>query len=100
MKEIIVIKQDWLVKDMKAGVPELDKLFICQKVEQVPETFEELKELCKGMYADITEHSITLFGCLEFWDDGKLSFFHYSDIVNNLTPAQMWQIIKSLIGEE
>ena len=48
MKEIIVIKQDWLVKDMKAGVPELDKLFICQKVEQVPETWGELKEKALG----------------------------------------------------
>ena len=66
-------------------------------IEQIPETFAELKELCKGMYADITEHSITLFGCLEFWDDGKLSFFRYADIVNNLKPSQMWKIIKSLM---
>ena len=45
MKERIVINQDWLVKDMKAGVVENDKLFICQKVEQVPENIEDIKTL-------------------------------------------------------
>lgn len=96
MKERLVIKDEQFVRQAHNTI-----IVGCPiEFEQVPETFEELKELCKGMYADITEHSITLFGCLEFWDDGKLSFFHYSDIVNNLTPQQMWGIIKNLIGEE
>lgn len=49
MKERIVINQDWLVKDMKAGVVETDKLFICQKVEQVPENIEEVKTLLDNL---------------------------------------------------
>ena len=101
MKEKIVINQDWLVKDMKAGVPELDKLFICQKVEQVPETFEELKELCKnikGCY--IGENYINLSEkWLSFLNDGQIRCLCYN-ITNNATPYQMWQIIKNLIGEE
>lgn len=45
MKERIVVNQDWLVKDMKAGVVETDKLFICQKIEQVPENIQDVKEI-------------------------------------------------------
>lgn len=52
MKERIVINQDWLVKDMKAGVPELDKLFICQKVEEVPESIEDVKNLLDKLKID------------------------------------------------
>jgi hypothetical protein len=88
MKERIVITQDWLVKDMKAGVPELDKLFICQKIEQVPENWEELKELCKGITLD-----------LKICKDGTIYCYEYL-LAKNRTPQQMWQIIKSLIGEK
>ena len=103
MKERIVITDSQAIDEWNRTIAcyvDTDNSIYKAKFEKVPENFEELKELCKDMYADITEHSITLFGCLEFWDDGKLSFFHYADIVNNLKPAQMWQIIKSLIGDE
>lgn len=109
MEEKIVIEKELLEKIIKSSPiqwfdnkEKTDKLVLFgkeYKTEKYPTNWEELKELCKGMYADITEHSITLFGCLEFWDDGKLSFFHYSDIAYNLTPAQMWNIIKNLVEE-
>ena len=109
MKERIVIKQDWLVKDMKAGVPELDKLFICQKVEQVPETFEELKELCKGIkgveYAGgNTKGEIIEISNIWFAENGEIwgytdDFTGICNISKDRTPQQMWGIIKNLIGE-
>ena len=71
------------------------------KKEQVPETFEELKELCKnikGCY--IGENYINLSEkWLSFLNDGQI-ICHFYFITNNATPQQMWQIIKSLIGEE
>ena len=71
------------------------------KKEQVPETFEELKELCKnikGCY--IGENYINLSEkWLSFLNDGQI-ICHFYFITNNATPAQMWQIIKGLVGEE
>ena len=115
MKERIVITQDWLVKDMKAGVVETDKLFICQKVEQVPETWEDLKELCeKTDYvktANIKNIPVYLneFGTgyiiikgLYFGINGKIFYEVIGQryiIAQNRTPAQMWQIIKGLTEE-
>ena len=114
MKERIVITQDWLVKDMKAGVPELDKLFICQKIEQVPTNWEELKELCKKLEPKLVkennlyETQITLNinngGYYAFYPDGTIIFkasnsINYT-IAKNKTMSQMFQFIKSLIGEE
>ena len=100
MKEIIVIKQDWLVKDMKAGVPELDKLFICQKVEQVPENWEELKSLCKNL-KDIQIVSNVIYleqedlGRIELYIDGVIVCNEYV-IAEDRTAAQMWKFILSL----
>lgn len=77
------------------------------KVEQVPETFEELKELCKdleGKNVFITCGGECIeFNGLSFWQDGRIS--HDADqsmyaIKLDVTPARQWQIIKSLIGEE
>ena len=109
MKERIVINQDWLVKDMKAGVVENDKLFICQKVEQVPETFEELKELCKGIkgveYAGgNTKGEIIEISNIWFAENGEIwgytdDFTGICNISKDRTPQQMWGIIKNLIGE-
>lgn len=104
MKEIIVIKQDWLVKDMKAGVPELDKLFICQKVEQVPENWEELKSLCKDI-KDIQIVSNVIYlepedlGRIELYSDGVIVCNEYI-LAENRTVAQMWNFIKSLMEKE
>ena len=111
MKDRIVITQDWLVKDMKAGVPELDKLFICQKVEQVPENFSELKELCKDLKGLYKNYNVEVFDdaifvldakavLLKVYDDGEIKDSGSEVIAENRTPAQMWNIIKNLIGEE
>ena len=68
--------------------------------EQVPESFVDLKELCKdikGCY--IGENYINLSEkWLSFHNDGQISCLFYN-ITNNATPQQMWQIIKGLIGE-
>lgn len=109
MKERIVITQDWLVKDMKAGMPELDKLFICQKVEQVPETFEELKKLCRNFegvkffYDTVAGvEYININDTIAFNENGLMLAMknNFDVLVKKRTPAQMYQIIKNLIGEE
>ena len=108
MKERIVINQDWLVKDMKAGVPELDKLFICQKVEQVPESWEELKELCKGRnkirIANVEGTESIIFNDNIICNKYGNVFAEFPEytycFAKNRTIPQLWAFIKSLIGEE
>ena len=66
----------------------------------VPETFEELKELCKELdNVDMTENAIFLIG-INFRKNGEVFDNDSVIIAESRTPAQMWQIIKSLIGEE
>lgn len=118
MKERIVITQDWLVKDMKAGVAETDKLFICQEVEQVPETFDDLEKLvmekCRGFtirYDGIeNKNAIECKGFI-FHDCGFVEFEIKTKTIDEdlviftrcvaecMEFAQMWQIIKALTGE-
>lgn len=99
MKERIVITQD--------------KLFICQKVEQVPESWEELLDLCKKLnnkkveiiFVDIRIIIHLDDNCeISFTDTFKDMWFKKKDfetrIKTDLTPQQMWQIIKNLIGEK
>ena len=86
MKEIIVID----FKDLKCAE---DKNYVIAKkekckVEKYPTNWEELKELCK----DITVG-------LKICKDGRIFCNEYF-LAQNRTPQQMWQIIKSLIGEE
>ena len=57
------------------------------KKEQVPETWEDLKELCKGITVG-----------LKICKDGTVYCYEHC-IAKNRTPQQMWQIIKGLIGE-
>ena len=91
------------------------------EVEQVPETWEDLKELCKsikGNKKDLGGAMWFEFGCLNN-DQMYLGKFLCVDIkgqvgvaekswggdisitifAQNRTPQQMWQIIKGLIGE-
>ena len=76
------------------------------RFEQVPETFEELKELCKDL--EDKDVFITSAGdCIEyhglqFWVSGTVCHEteKFYSIKSDRTPQQMWQIIKSLIGEE
>lgn len=78
--------------------------------EQVPETFEELKELCKGIkgveYAGgNAKGEIIEISNIWFAENGEIwgytdDFTGICNISKDRTPQQMWQIIKSLIGEE
>ena len=81
-----------------------------EKVEQVPTNWEELKELCKdikgiGFAGGNAKGEIIQLDNIWFAENGDI--WGYSEnweevcvIGKNRTPAQMWDIIKSLIGEE
>lgn len=84
-----------------------------RKIEQVPETFEELKELCKELkeyiiwnknYCEIKNFKISKNGNIyyrqiQIYSDGTITK-NYVTVVNNRTIPQLWDFIKSLIGEE
>ena len=100
MKEIVVIPKD----DLVYIKPKYNKM---ERYIKEPETFEELKELCKdleGKNVFITCGGECIeFNGLSFWQDGRIS--HDADqsmyaIKLDVTPARQWNIIKSLIGEE
>ena len=111
MKERIVIPKDKIKVLTSCGHFPANGYFTFYKedveVEQVPETFEELKELCedlegKNVFITCGGECIEFNG-LSFWQDGRIS--HDADqsmyaIKIDVTPARQWQIIKSLIGEE
>ena len=112
MKEIIVIPKDKTKVLTSCGRFPANGYFTFYKedveVEQVPENFSELKELCKktGHYAIniirggfLDREYIFIFG-LTFKQNGDIEDIENENIVEKRTPAQMWQIIKSLIGEE
>ena len=98
MEERIVIKADEKIcKGCDTCLHEPRIVAICNlknnldidlKKEQIPETFEELKEMCKNISVD-----------LKFTKEGTVYCYEHC-IAENRTPAQMWEIIKSLIGEE
>jgi len=116
MKEIIVFKTESSIKGRK----EIAKIneyvnnfnFDCafeRKVEQVPESYEELKELVKNNIFEDDRNGVKIGERIKveyILIDGK-SFMPYGYILDednnvfsrNKTPAQMWQIIKNLIGE-
>lgn len=97
MKERIVIDEDFYVKHFQEREKDFYEEDLCSggnpeewwhyKLEQVPETFEELKELCKDIKGD-----------LKLTSDGKIYCYEYL-IAENRTPAQMWAIIKNLVGD-
>ena len=79
--------------------------------EQVPETWEELKELCKDLEGLYKNYNIEVFDdaifvldskiiLLKVYDDGEIKDSGSEVIAENRTPQQMWQIIKNLVGEE
>ena len=87
------------------------------KKEQVPETFEELKELCKKINSKIVnENAMYESQIIIDTDKGYFGFYYYStgriDIVfksaystnhtiaKRRTIPQTWAFIKLLIGEE
>ena len=89
---------------------------VFKKINQVPETFEELKELCRNSkiqkcsfasdFIVKTREPLTCYEhiCIDgiyFVENGEIYAGYESDCIrSNRTPAQMWNIIKNLIGEE
>lgn len=123
MKERIILNKEKVIAFRPKGldvysqeyIEEIDVIENTKKVEQVPETFEELKELCKELEGKkiittstgiIIEDDYIEFHGLQFLKSGTIS--HETEIDKGLairlnrTPKQMWQIIKNLIiiGEE
>lgn len=104
MKEIIVID----FKDLKCAE---DKNYVIAKkekckVEKYPTNWEELKELCedlesKDVFITSAGDCIEYHG-LQFWVSGTVCHEteKFYSIKSDRTPQQMWNIIKSLIGEE
>lgn len=123
MKERIVFKTESSIKGRK----EIAKIneyvnnfnFDCafeRKVEQVPETWKELRSLCIKL--STKENMIYIFNewknpnkeflkirTLRFYPDGTIRN-DYEDknnepyiIAENRTPAQMWNIIKALVDK-
>lgn len=87
---------EYIVKDLKVEY----------KKEQVPETFEELKKLCKDLKdVDIEEADdldvariIIHNADLIYFEDEFLMIAGFKKL--EIKPEKMWQTIKSLIGEE
>lgn len=124
MKERIVITDSQAIDEWNRTIAcfiDTDNSIYKAKFEKVPETWEELKELCKdikGNKKDLGGAMWFEFGCLNN-DQMYLGKFLCVDIkgqvgvaekswggdisitilAQNRTPAQMWQIIKGLIGE-
>ena len=112
MKERIVIKDEFWVKHFQEREKDFYEEDLCSggnpeewwhyEKEQVPETFEELKELCINLKRDydITCVSSTIWvHGLSFNETGIIGDSHHSLIVEDKTPAQMWAIIKNLVGD-
>lgn len=76
-----------------------DSVLNIQKVENVPENFEELEELCEQKNAEILYGTIYICG-LGFDKNGEVSDNECNVIATNRTPAQMWDIIKSLTEQK
>ena len=89
-------------------------------IEQVPENFADLKELCKELKTKVENLIVEFLPPKEHYDCEVIWFKQYGlwldsngfvlfkkdieeDMIGgakNRTPQQMWNIIKSLIGEE
>jgi len=98
MKDKVVIEDVDLVNHIKNSFDSKAKL------EQEPETWEELKELCVKEFQLNTSKNINndrryIVCCaMNFYENG---FIEDSEgiIIAQRTPQQMWQIIKSLVEE-
>lgn len=113
MKERIVIPKDKIKVLTSCGRFPANGYFTFYKedaeVEQVPENWEELKELCKGIKeVTITEEGHINVDLVYFTKDGEIYTYVEGVLTSSIflpvskdrTPQQMWQIIKNLIGEE
>lgn len=80
------------------------------ETEQVPENWEELKELVREKVYDDNRNGVKIGQCVKieyilidgksFMPDGEILDEDNDVFAVNRTPQQMWNIIKSLIGEE
>ena len=126
MKKSIVIKEktfkDFLLKHKdNHEICSFSPLVIMSRciVEQVPETWEDLKELCENLEQKVNNLIIrflppkTNYDCeviwfkqYGLWVDSNGFVLFKKDIEEDMvggskkrTPAQIWQVIKGLIGE-
>lgn len=98
MKERIVIENKKFIEYFK----HTDNDYYEHRVEQVPETFEELKKLCKDLKdVDIEEADdldvariIIHNADLIYFEDEFLMIAGFKKL--EIKPAQMWAIIKNL----
>ena len=125
MKEILVIKDEQAIDEWNRTIAQFidvdNKIYKAEFIK-VPESWEELKELCKSIKGNkkdcggamwfefpIPKDSKLWLGkflCIDekgqidiaektFGNDISITIF-----ADSLTPARQYQIIKSLIGEE
>lgn len=108
MKERIVIEGEYYIQHFK----QTDNDYYEHTIEKQPETFEELKELCKQLDKKLVkennlyETQITMEtdkGYYAFYQDGTIIFkasnsINYT-VAENRTMSQIFQFIKSLVGE-
>ena len=113
MKERIIIEDVDAIDEWYrtiAAFIDVDNNIYKAKFEQVPETFEELKELVRELiYEDFT-NGVKMGQCVKieyilidgksFMPDGEILDEDNDVFAKNRTPAQMWQIIKALVGDE
>lgn len=99
MKEIIVIERDIeYLKELEREREEMFMTFPEYRTEQVPTNWEELKNLCNENNLEILA-DIIYTNALSFHKNGDVKDNENSIVAVNRTPAQMWKIIKNLIGE-
>ena len=119
MKERIVIDEDFYVKHFQEREKDFYEEDLCSggnpeewwhyKVEQVPESWEDLKKLCRGFkgakffYDKVAGvEYININDIIAFNENGLMLAMknNFDVLAKKRTLAQMWNIIKSLIGEE
>ncbi len=121
MKERVILNKEKVIAFRPKGldvysqeyIEEIDVIENTKKVEQIPETWEELKELCRNSkiqkcsfasdFIIKTREPLTCYEhiCIDgiyFAENGGIYAGYESDCISsNRTPAQMWQIIKNLV---
>lgn len=108
MKERIVITDSQAIDEWNRTIAcyvDTDNSIYKARSEQVPETWEDLQELCRALALIVRKETI------EFWGETigtNMIFCKNGDIFLNTdeffaterTPAQMWNIIQSLFFKE
>ena len=119
MKDKIVVKDeifaDFLIKNKDNHNISASPKVIMDRciVEQVPETFSELRELCEELNNKIKDIQVSCVYekhiVIQWYNDDNTDIDVYDDgtifvenhlVAENRTPQQMWFIIKNLIGDK